>query len=61
MSSADDGCRCQCENIDDCIKNGKAPIAPSIGLASQHNCGSHIGLLRRWHQVRWVSHLFAFH
>lgn len=52
MSSASNTCRCKCEELDDCLVHGKAPIAPSTGLASQHNCGRNVGLLRKWHQVR---------
>lgn len=54
VSSGSDGCRCKCEEIQNCIVGGKAPIAPSTGLASQHNCGKNIASLNKWHQVRRV-------
>ena len=58
VSSASNGCRCECEDIDDCIMAGRAPIAPSTGLASQHNCGNRIGHLKKWHKVRRISDVF---
>ena len=43
-------CKCYCD-LDDCLSQGTAPLHPSEGLISQHNCGNNIAALIRWHQA----------
>lgn len=47
-------CTCECQDIDACIRDGKAPIKQSGGLATQHLCGKNVENFMRWQEVRVI-------
>ena len=48
-------CNCKCDAIEQCLKDGKAPLTWPNGLVAQHNCRNDIDGLKKWHKVHIKS------
>ena len=44
-------CNCNCTHVEQCVRDGKAPLIWANGLVAQHNCRNAIDRLSAWQKV----------